>query len=169
MLNLPVVFPPAITTDESGAATPLSDAREIVSPLAGAALEIDTTPVADAPPLTVAGDTVTDWAVGAVMVRAKDELPALILATASVATALVLTRNPAEVSPFENFTLASGVAAAESLDRANVNPPLGAGDVNVNVPATLEPPTTDEGDKEMLETDWADAPAAKAAAMSNTT
>ena len=105
-----------------------------------------TVPVADAPPVTDAGDTLTETSVGAVIDRtAVDVVPftvAVSVAETAVLTALVVTVNVADVCPAATVTL-PGTEADELLDASpTTKPPVGAGPLSVIVPVDDDPPAT---------------------------
>jgi len=115
-----------------------------------------TVPVEPDPPTTEAGFSETlESAAGGLMVRAAVLVTPLytplIVAVAADVTARVVTGNVAEVWPAATLTDAGTVADALLLDRATVAPPAGAGPVSVAVPVDPDPPTTDAGFSETLE------------------
>ena len=108
-----------------------------------------TVPVADAPPVTDVGDTLTETSVGAVIERlAVDVVPftvAVSVAETAVLTALVVTVNVADVCPAATVTV-PGTLADELLDASpTTKPPVGAGPLRVTVPVEEDPPTTEAG------------------------
>ena len=105
-----------------------------------------TVPVAAPPPVTDAGETLTETSVGAVMERVAVALfpftVAVIVAVTAALTAAVVTVNVADVCPAATVTVA-GTIADELLDASATNkPPVGAGLLSVTVPVDDVPPAT---------------------------
>src|SRR5206468_9498292 len=129
----------------------------ICAPPAGAAPVSVTVPVADPPPATVAGATVTlDNAAGvtdseAVLLTPKT---AEITVEAAAATGCVVTENGADIA-FPGTVTIGGTVAAAVFDElsATGTPPAGAFDVNVTVPLTVTPPTALDAPRLRLLTD----------------
>ena len=105
-----------------------------------------TVPVAAPPPVTDAGETLTETSVGAVMERVAVALfpftVAVIVAVTAALTAAVVTVNVADVCPAATVTV-PGTIADELLDASATNkPPVGAGPLSVTVPVDDVPPAT---------------------------
>ena len=147
-VNVAVVLPAGIVTVAGTVAADVLDSV-ITSPPAGAAEPIVTVPVLDLPEATVAGLSVSDFSVGAVIVSVAvfDTLPrvAVKVAAVLVATATVLTVNVPEVFPAATTTDATTVAEFELLDNFTVIPPVGAAPLSVTVPVDEPPPVTAVG------------------------
>ena len=108
-----------------------------------------TVPVEDAPPRTVAGDTVTPVSSGGVTVKvALAVLPAsepVIVAVTDAKTAEVVIANVAVVAPAVTVTDVGGVALPELDVKLMTNPALGAMPFRVTVPVADVPPITEAG------------------------
>ena len=105
-----------------------------------------TVPVAAPPPVTDAGETLTETSIGAVMERVAVALfpftVAVIVAVTAALTAAVVTVNVADVCPAATVTV-PGTIADELLDASATNkPPVGAGPLSVTVPVDDVPPAT---------------------------
>ena len=105
-----------------------------------------TVPVAAPPPVTDAGETLTETSVGTVMERVAVPLfpltVAVIVAVTATLTAAVVTVNVADVCPAATVTV-PGTIADELLDASAINkPPVGAGPLSVTVPVDDVPPAT---------------------------
>jgi len=120
-VKVALVAPAATVTEAGTVALALLLDRLTASPPVGAALEIVTVPVEDAPPITVVGANASAEAVGAVIVRvAVWEVAfavAVIVAVVLAATAFVVTVKVADVAPDATVTEAGTVAAALLLVR----------------------------------------------------
>jgi len=102
--------------------------------------------VAALPPVTDAGETLTETSVGAVMESVAVALfpftVAVIVAVTAALTAAVVTVKVADVCPAATVTV-PGTVADELLDAsATTRPPVGAGPLSVTVPVEETPPAT---------------------------
>jgi len=148
-VNAAVVAPAATVTDDGTDAFELLDVRlTTFPPLAAAPLRV-TVPVADVPPTTAVGDTVTlVRAAGLTVNVAVFDVPfsvAVIVGLLVAATASVVMVKVAVLDPPATAT-EPGTDAFALLDvRDTVDPPEGAGPLRVTVPVALVPPMTDVG------------------------
>jgi len=156
--NVAFVAPAAMVTGLVTVAATLLDARAMLSPPVGAALEMVTVPVEPTPPITVVLERLTVLSAGAVMVRAANffEVPALadMVAVAFFARATVFTVKLAVVALAATFALAGTVADVLDEDSVTTTPLAGAAAERVIVPLALLPPATLAGDSVTLEIDW---------------
>jgi len=106
-------------------------------------------PVELVPPITVVGARVSDFTVGALIVRVADTIPeAVIVEEVFDATALVVTVKLAIVAPAPTVTLPGTCAALVWLDLSETtNPPGGAFPLRVIDPVELVPPVTVVGER----------------------
>ena len=132
---------------DAGTAAALNELLSgITAPFVGAAPVNVTVPVAGAPPVIVAGVTVTlDSAAGVTdndAVFVPPHAPEITV-EADAATASVVTENCADIALAGTVTMAGTVAAAvfDELS-ATGTPPAGAFPINVTVPVTVTPPGT---------------------------
>ena len=103
-------------------------------------------PVEFVPPTRLVGLNVKPVNVGGLMVRVAraEETSRLAVMVAEVwdATTWVVTAKVAVEAPPEIVRLAGTVADAWLLERAKLNPPMGAGPLRVTVPVDFVPPTS---------------------------
>jgi len=141
---------PAAMVTLAGTVTPvILDASFTTIPPVGAIPFRVTVPVADVPPTTEFGETVTPVSVGGAMARvAVFDVPlavAVIVGLLAAVTAIVVMLKVALDVP-DATVIEPGTVALELLDEsATVIPPDGAGPFNVIVPTELLPPTTEAG------------------------
>ena len=130
----------------------LLDASVTTKPPAGAAADIVTVPVLEAPPATDVGFKETELSAGlgvppvTVSVAAWLETPVLADSDDVVvaATAAVVTANDADLVPLGTVTVAGTVAAPVLLDaRFTTTPPGPATSARVTVAVVLTPPAPD--------------------------
>jgi hypothetical protein len=142
---------PAGTVTLAGvvAAAELSDSVTTAPP-AGAALVNVAVPVAEPPPVTLVGFTVTADKLAAagggftvnVAVRVAPPNAPVIVTGVAVVTLVVVIEKVALVAPAGTVTLAGVVAAAELSESVTTAPPVGAALVRVAVPVEPAGPTT---------------------------
>jgi hypothetical protein len=150
MLNVAVVAPVGIVTLSGTYAVRPVVQSSIDNPPLGAAAEIVTVPVEDAPPLTADGFTETEesviFVVEAVMlsvaVLVTPAKLAVMVADAVEDTDFVVIVKVAVVLPDDTVTDAGTVALALLLESVMVAPPEGAALVSLTVPVTDVPPVT---------------------------
>jgi len=160
-VNVAVVFPEATITVTGTVATfVFALVSVIVKPAVGAGPLIVTVPVTLVVelPLTVEGLSERLSKTGALTVRVPDwelePIAPVIVATVSVATAIVGMLNLAFVEPTATETLAGGVAAFDDEVKVTLIAPLllpGTA-LRVTVPPEAVPPLTEEGEIATLET-----------------
>lgn len=152
---------PAGTVTVSGVVAGAPDALSVtVVPPVGEATPRVTVPVAELPPTTDAGLTVTEesvtaWIVSVAVCEVPLRLP-LIVAEVLLVTVEVLTVNVAEVAPDGTVTLAGTFAYPLLEARVTTAPPVPAAPFNVTVPVAVFPPTTEVGATVRLESAGAD-------------
>lgn len=124
------------------------------APPAGAGPFRATVPEAESPPTTDAGEMTTDVNASAEMERVAvtdaEPIPAVIVAEAEFATAVVEITNEAVVEPPATVTLAGTDALLLLDDRLTFNPLVGACPFKVMVPDDGAPPRTDVGESVRL-------------------
>jgi len=107
-------------------------------------------PVVGLPPTTLAGLRVKAAIVDGLIVKVIDFVTdpsfAEILASCWLVTPCVVISKVAEVVPAGTETVTGTEASLFLLDTSMVIPPVGAGDVSVNVPVTAAPPMTFVGE-----------------------
>lgn len=147
------VLAPAATATEVGtvATDALLPVRFTTIPPAGAAALSVTVPVADPPPNTEVGFSVTPARVrvGVMLRFEKTESPAYVAdmtTVVAVETLVVFTVKVAAVAPCGTVTLAANVVSLVSLVVSFTSaPPVGAGPLRLTVPVDELPPITLEG------------------------
>ena len=152
--NEATVCPAATVIDAGGVTAPLLLARLTVMPPTGATLLSVTCPVADAPPFTTEGVTLTDTSDGAVTVRdAVCEVPfncPVMVAITCPLTGVVVMLKVALVLPAATVTVAGVTATTFVEDKLTTTPPAGDGPFNVTVPVEAFPPPTELGESVRL-------------------
>jgi len=150
-VNVPVVEPAATVTEAGTVAAALFDAKVIVVPPAGAALESVTVPVEFAmPPTTVVGLSAKPASAPGVTVNVAvavlDPVAPVIVAEVLVATAEVVAVNVPVVAPAAIVIEAGTVTAALFDVRLTVRvSPVATGPLRVTVPVEEVPPATEVG------------------------
>jgi hypothetical protein len=143
------VNPAGIVTEDGTVTAVLLDERLTVVPPVGAALLRSTVPVVVVPPVTVEGETVRPLKREAWIVSgAAKELPpcaARIVATVSVATAIVEIVNVPVEAPDGIVTEAGTVALELFEEVVTSRPPAGAAPLSVSEPVADAPPGIVEG------------------------
>jgi hypothetical protein len=149
IVNVTDVLPAATVTEPGTVAAARLLDTAIDRPPVGAALLILIVPVADDPPLTLAGLTVRETRAGGLIVSVADWVTPLkepeILAPIWEATAVVLIVKVAEALPAGTTTELGTVAEPVLLDKVTLTPPAPATPVKVTVPVELVPPWTVDG------------------------
>lgn len=148
-VNVALVAPEAIVTLE-GTDAPLEAERLTVVPPVGAARDRLTVPVAELPPTTEMGETLTPARSGVRIVRLAFEVAPFnvpeIVAVTVLVTVVVVTVNVPEVEPAA-ITKEAGTVALVLLELSvTVTPPEGAGPFRLAVPVEEVPPVTVVGD-----------------------
>ena len=148
-----VDLPPAIFTAAGVVAALLLLASVTDNPPLGAGAVRLIVPLAEMPPLTVAGITLmlskdAGFIVSVAVAAVEPTVPVMI-AVVVVDTALVSTENSPDEAPFEIRTDAGTAAAVEPLESVTVIPPSGAGPLSVTVPEDVPPPVQIDGVSEI--------------------
>ena len=151
-VNDTVDLPAAIFRLAGIVAALLVELRATVSPPPGAGAVRLIVPLAEMPPLTVAGVTLmlssdAGFTVNVAVAAVGPTVPVMI-ALVAVDTGLVSTENPPVVTPFGMRTDAGTAAAKDPLESVTVVPPCGAGPLRVTVPEDVPPPVQLDGLRE---------------------
>jgi len=140
------VFVPAGTVTMAGTCAAASELVIAMSAPPEGALPVRViVPVADTPPVTVAGEIAKLKGTGGLIVSAPDLVaPAtpVMVATICDATGVVATVKDAVFVPAATTTLVGTDAAAFELESETVKPPAGALPVSVTFPVEATPPVT---------------------------
>ena len=154
-VNVPVELPAATVTLVGTVATEVFDDVSVTtSPPVPAGLERVTVPVEGVTPATVVGLSEREATVEAVTVSVLVTVVVPVVAETTtgvdVATAEVLAVKLADVAPAATVTEPGTVTAALPDERPTVRPPAPAAPAKTTVPAEEVPPTTDDGEKEIV-------------------
>jgi hypothetical protein len=147
-VNVVELLPDGTVTDVTDrvAAAVFPLATLTTTPPAGAVVFSLTVAVDVAPPIRLAGASVTEEIAGGLIVKVALADPfnvAVIVSVVTAGTVPVSTVNVAVVAPAATFTLAGTEPAGEVADSATAIPPAGAGAFSVTVPfAFAAPPCT---------------------------